>query len=92
MKTKERGSHDLYNEPGVVGRLGGVVPCAKAQKISNAQAKKELEKNLAYMLHKPRRQRGEFLPLVVLDIDQQWVADLIEVQTLSKQNKGYDTY
>ena len=54
--------------------------------------KKGLEKNLAYMLHKPRRQRGEFLPLVVLDIDQQWVADLIEVQTLSKQNKGYDTY
>ncbi|RMX45166.1 hypothetical protein pdam_00024789, partial [Pocillopora damicornis] len=24
MKTKERGSHDLYDEPGVVGRLGGV--------------------------------------------------------------------
>ena len=92
METKERGSHDLYDEPGVVGRLGSVAPYAKAQKISNAQAKKELEKNLAYMLHKPRCQRGEFLPLVVLDIDQQWVADLIEVQTLSKQNKGYDTY
>ena len=27
--------------------------------------------------------------MVVFDIDQQWVADLIEVQTLSKQNKGY---
>ena len=27
--------------------------------------------------------------MVVFDIDQQWVADLIELQTLSKQNKGY---
>ena len=27
--------------------------------------------------------------MVVFDIDQQWVADLIEEQTLSKQNKGY---
>ena len=24
MKTKERGSQDLYDEPGVVGSLGGV--------------------------------------------------------------------
>ena len=80
---------DLYEEPGVVGSLGGVAPYAKAQKISIAQGKKELEKKLAYTLHKPRRRRGEFLPVVVFDIDQQWVADLIEVQTLSKQNKGY---
>ena len=80
---------DLYDEPGVVGSLGGVAPYAKAQKISIAQGKKELEKKLAYTLHKPRRRRGEFLPVVVFDIDQQWVADLIEVQTLSKQNKGY---
>ena len=44
---------------------------------------------MAYTLHKPRRQRGEFLPEVVFNIDQQWVADLIEVQTISKHNKGY---
>ena len=70
MKTKERGSHDLYDEPGVVGSLGGVAPYPKAQKISIAQGKKELEKKLAYTLHKPRRWRGEFLPVVVFDIDQ----------------------
>ena len=89
MKTKERRSQDLYDEPGVLGSLGGVAPYAKAQKISIAQGKKELKKKLAYTLHKPRHRRGEFLPVVVFDIDQQWVADLIEVQTLSKQNKGY---
>ena len=43
MKAKERGSHDLYDEPGVVGSSGGVAPYAEAQKISIAQDKKELE-------------------------------------------------
>ena len=89
MKTKERGSHDLYDEPGVVGSLGGVAPYAKAQKISIAQVKKEFEKSFAYRLHKQGRWRGEFLPVVVFDIDEQWVTDLIKVQTLAKQNKGY---
>ena len=51
--------------------------------------KKELEKNLAYTLHKPRRRRGVFQPVLVFDISQQWVADLVEVQTLAKQNKGF---
>ena len=37
---------DLYDEPGVVGSLGGVAPYAKAQKISIAQGKKELEKKI----------------------------------------------
>ena len=46
MKTKERGSHDLYDEPGVIGSLGGVAPYAKAQKISIFQGKKRIrEKN-----------------------------------------------
>ena len=89
MKTKERRSHDLYDEPGVVGSLGGVAPYAKAQKISIAQVKKEFEKSFAYRLHKQGRWRGEFLPVVVFDIDEQWVTDLIKVQTLAKQNKGY---
>ena len=55
MKTKERGSHDLYDEPGVVGSLGGVAPYAKAQKISIAQVKKEFEKSFVYRLHKQGR-------------------------------------
>ena len=44
---KEDVKDDLYDEPGVVGSLGGVAPYAKAQKISIAQGKKELEKKLS---------------------------------------------
>ncbi|PFX12238.1 Uncharacterized protein F54H12.2 [Stylophora pistillata] len=78
-----------YESPGHVGSLGGIQPYAKAQKISHTQAQKELEKNLAYTLHKPRRRRGEFALVIVFDIDEQWVADLIEVETIAKENKGY---
>ena len=46
-----------YSTPGVVGNLGSVSEYAKAQKISVGRAKRELEKNLAYTLHKPRRRR-----------------------------------
>ena len=78
-----------YSTPGVVGNLGSVSEYAKAQKILVGRAKRELEKNLAYTLHKPRRRRGAFQPVLVFDMDEQWVADLIEVQSIAKQNKGY---
>ncbi|PFX25068.1 Uncharacterized protein F54H12.2 [Stylophora pistillata] len=78
-----------YESPGHIGSLGGIQPYAKAQKIPLSQAKKELEKNLAYTLHKPRSRRGEFAPVLVFDIDEQWVADLIEVHTIAKENKGF---
>ena len=85
-KTKTK-RHE-YESPGQIGSLGGIHPYAKAQKIPLSQAKKELEKNLAYTLHKPRRRRGAFVPVIVFDIDEQWVADFIEVQTIAKENKG----
>ena len=78
-----------YSTPGVLGNLGSVSEYAKTQKISVGRAKRELEKNPAYTLHKPRRQRGAFQPVLVFDMDEQWVADLIEVQLIAKQNKGY---
>ena len=78
-----------YNTPGIVGSLGSVSQYAKAQGNSRSKAQKELEKNLAHTLHKQRRRRGVFQPVVVFDIDQQWVADLVEVQLIAKQNKGF---
>ena len=76
-----------YDTPGVVGSLGSVSQYAQAKGISRPKTKKELEKDLAYTLHK--RRRGVFQPVLVFDIAQQWVADFVEVQTLAKQNKGF---
>ena len=47
-----------------------------------------LEKDLGYTLHKPRRRRFPTLPVLVFNIDQQWVANLVEVQNIPKYNKG----
>ena len=78
-----------YEDPNSPGSLGGVANYAANKHISLNKAKKELESNLAYTLHKPVRRRGKFRPVLVFDKDEQWVADLVEVQKLSKQNRGF---
>ncbi|PFX23496.1 hypothetical protein AWC38_SpisGene11983 [Stylophora pistillata] len=53
------------------------------------EQKKNCKNNLAYTLHKPCRRRGEFAPVLVFDLDEQWAADLLEVQTIVRENKGF---
>lgn len=77
-----------YHDPTKPGSLGGVARFAKAQKIPLGRARKLLERDLGYTLHKPRRKRFTTTPVLVFNMDQQWVADLVEVQSLSKDNKG----
>ena len=58
-----------------------VVPQRKAQQL--------LKQDLNYTLHKPHRCRFPILPVVVHGIDHQWVADLVKVHRLAKNNRGY---
>ena len=78
-----------YGDPEASGSLGGVQRFARAHKLSKGEAKKILEKDLGYTLHRPRRLGGfPTLPVLVFSIDEQWVADLVEVQKLARYNKG----
>lgn len=79
----------LYNDPEAAGSLGGVTRFAKAQGIPVQEAKRLLSKDLGYTLHRPRRKRFPKAKVMVYGIDHQWVADLIDVQGLSRDNKGY---
>ena len=79
----------LYEDPSVAGSLGGVVRFAKAQKLPVAKVREKLEANLGYTLHKPTRRNFPTLPVMVFGIDDQWVADLIEVGNIAKANRGY---
>lgn len=85
---KKRKLQALYEDPEEAGSLGGVKRFAQLQKVPLAQARKALQSSLAYTLHKPRRQNFPTAPVVVFGIDKQWAADLVEVQTLAKYNKG----
>ena len=79
----------LYEDPTVAGSLGGVTRFAKARKLPVAKVREKLEADLGYTLHKPTRRRFRTLPVLVFAIDDQWVADLIEVGNIAKSNRGY---
>ena len=77
-----------YHDPRAPGSLGGVQRFARAHQLPLKQAQRVLERDLAYTLHKPRRRRFPTVPVIVGGLDDQWVADLVEVQPLAKYNRG----
>ena len=77
-----------YHDPRAPSSLGGVQRFARAHQIPLKKAQRVLERDLAYMLHKPRRRRFPTVPVIVGGLDDQWVADLVEVQPLAKYNRG----
>ena len=96
MKRKKKKKVDRYakmvaqyEDPTVAGSLGGVTRFAKAHKLSAAKVRAKLESSLGYTLHKPTRRHFRTLPVLVYAMDDQWVADLIEVGNIAKVNRGY---
>ena len=75
-------------DPQEPGALGGVEPFAKAQKLKTPQAQRILQSVLSYTLHKPRQTRFPTTPTLVFDRDEQRQMDLVEMQKLSRWNKG----
>ena len=63
-------------------------PFAKAHKLKTPQAQQILQSVLSYTLHKPRRTRFPTTPTLVFDRDEQWQMDLVDMQKLSRWNKG----
>ena len=78
-----------YVDPSKPGSLGGVARFAKAHRLDVEKTKRALEKELSYTLHKPRRKRFATTPVMVFGMDEQWVADLIDVRNIRKENNGY---
>ena len=69
-----------YKDPGGPGSLGGLHRFARTHRQRVQRLGPHLEKELAYILHKPVRRRFPTLRVQVWGIDHQWVADLVEVQ------------
>ena len=77
-----------YEDPQEPGALGRVEPFAKAHQLKTPQAQRILQSVLSYTLHKLRRTRFPTTPTLVLDRDEQWQMDLVDMQKLSRWNKG----
>ena len=58
-------------------------------KITLKGTQKWLSGELTYTLHKPARKRFKRNPVIVSHIDEQWQADLIDLQEFQSQNRGY---
>ena len=89
--SKKERKKDLlqnYHDPEAPGSLEGVTRFARAQELPVKEVRETFERDLGYTLHKTRRRRFPTLPVLVFNIDQQWVADLVEEQNISKYNKG----
>ena len=87
-KQKERLSASYYNARGV-GSYGGVQPLSQKTKLSPERVKEWLTTQDAYTLHKPVRYKFRRTRVIVAGPHQQWQADLIDMWSLSRYNRGF---
>ena len=66
-----------------------LVDVARVKGVKPTTTQKWLESQLAYTLHKPAGRRFKRNRVFVNRKDEQWQADLVDVQALKKDNDGY---
>ena len=99
MKKKRRSKSQknrllerLYYESNRPSALGGVEKLYRAAKkhgITRSEVIAWLQLQPGYTLHKPARRRFRRNKVFVNGIDDQWQADLVDLQSLSRWNRGY---
>jgi len=62
---------------------------SEATRISQKKVKAWLKSQPTYTLHRQARKRYPTRHYIVRDIDEQWQADLAEVQDIASKNRGY---
>ncbi|GBM55747.1 hypothetical protein AVEN_190334-1 [Araneus ventricosus] len=82
--------NETYQDPSHPASFGGVDALHRAlgRKVSRKEIKKFLEGFDAYTLPKSIRKKFSTNKVIVYSIDQQWQADLVDLSSLSKYNKG----
>lgn len=93
LKTVEESLHEIYYDPASSGGFGGIERLLNEAKRRGLQvSRKRVEDFLAdqetYARHKPVRRNFLRNHTYVRGIDDQWQADLAEVQHLAKDNGG----
>ncbi|GBM67921.1 hypothetical protein AVEN_49536-1 [Araneus ventricosus] len=83
--------NETYQDPSHPASFGGVDALHRAlgRNVSTKEIKNFLEGVDAYTLHKPIRKKFPTNKVIGYSIDQQWQADLVDLSSLSKYNKGY---
>ena len=79
----------IYYDPKNPAGFSSVAKLAKASGYSTSKVKKWLKAQPTYTLHRQASKKYPTRKYIVHDIDEQWQADLADVQLLAHQNKGY---
>ncbi|GBO09823.1 Putative uncharacterized transposon-derived protein F54H12.3 [Araneus ventricosus] len=83
--------NESYQYPKHVASFGGVDSLYRASEgqVSKKAIQKWLQGVNAYTLHKPVRKKFRTNRVIVYAIDQQWQADLVDLISIKKFNKGF---
>ena len=87
--------YDLYYSPESPASFGGVEAVYRVVKndgkfqISRNKIREWLKQQDTYTLHKPVRHRFKRNKVIVGAVDEEWEADLVIMDSLSKKNNGY---
>ena len=84
--------HRLYYTPSQAGAYAGadqLVRQARQQGVRRHLVLKWLKRQPGYTLHRPVQRRFKRTPVIVEGLDEQWQADLVDVQKLASENQGY---
>ena len=90
----EKTLSSIYLDPSQSASFGGLDAVYRAvkdkgkSKISRKQVQDWLSQQNVYTLHKPARRHYKTSRVIVFNIDEQFQADLVDVQNLSRYNKG----
>ena len=81
----------IYFNPENSGAYGGVNALHRQVRgvLSKKQVKDWLSGQDTYTLHKPTRRKFSRRRVLIGRVDQQWQADLVDLQSISKINDGY---
>ena len=79
----------LYYDPKSPAAFASIAKLAKASGYSKAKVKTWLKAQPTYTLHRQARKRYPTRKYIVHDIDEQWQADLADVNLLARENNGY---
>ncbi|PIK52383.1 hypothetical protein BSL78_10695 [Apostichopus japonicus] len=93
MRQMEEYLENLYYDPSHPAAFGGVGAIQQAakndgRKIRASDIKEWLSSRDTYTLHKPSRKKFRRNRVIVSGIDSQWQADLVDVSSFAKHNKG----
>jgi len=79
---------NVYYDPGEPGSFGGVESLRRAVGGKKKDVERWLKSQDTYTLHRPVRKKFQRNRIIVSGLDDQWEADLVDVQGLAKYNNN----